>query len=171
MLRANRMLQNRLILVGACGVMVAVLAACQTELREDRRPEMAATGTPPPHAVHSVKLRHQMRRLNWIVSNPSWAQSGLAWDYATSMVEMREAAGLLAETAEHIPDGMKEAELSEEQRRQFTALAVKLRDQSLQLQEDTRQGDVDICEQSLHAIVTTCSECHLAFRVMPDRNQ
>ena len=80
---------------------------------------------------------------------------------------MSPVAQAMAEAALHIPDVLKEVELSDEKQQVFIELAEKLGDQAVELHRQAERRSLIGVSQTLESIGDTCSACHGAFRVLP----
>ncbi len=85
--------------------------------------------------------------------------------------QMSPVAQAMAEAALHIPDVLKEVELSDEKQQVFIELAEKLGDQAVELHRQAEQRSLIAVSETLESIGDTCSACHSAFRVLPVVNQ
>jgi len=149
--------------VRVSGCCLLVVGSCNVSPRERYGRRVTDTGKPALHAVHNERLQELMGELRRHVPE-EW---GTTLEREQEMSEIANVAAAMAKTAQYIPDVLKNVRLPEEEKRLFTNLADKLRDQSLELEQHAkkkRNGDI---ANSLENILATCNACHTAFRILP----
>jgi len=162
MLAAN---QNRIVAMGMFGLLWCGSCAPGDKAQYERHLEGA--GPPALHAVHSERLQQLMKHMGDVTRDrmPQEMDGGAERDQRIR--EVRQAAGGIAETATHIPEILKDVQMSEEHREVFVTLARQLRTQSLALQAAANRNDLRALNDGMQTIMTTCNACHNAFRVLP----
>jgi hypothetical protein len=137
------------------------------------------TGTSPatgPHVlgehwVQDWRIRAIMQRVA-IGENPNWPR-GAQHDperpptTAQARQNLADAAALadgLAAAAAQLPAIVANRPMADEDRQDFTARAMALRQQSLDLKQQALAGQVEQAQRTLNAINTTCFDCHVRHR-------
>ena len=125
------------------------------------------------HWVQDWRIRAIMQRIA-IGENPNWPRGGAAQHdperpptTARTRQGLADAAALadgLATAAAQLPAIVANRPMRDEDRQDFTARAMNLRQQSLDLKQQALAGQVEQAQRTLNAINTTCFDCHVRHR-------
>lgn len=125
------------------------------------------------HWVQDWRIRALMQRVA-IGENPNWPRGGGAQHdperpptTAQTRQNLADAAALadgLAAAAAQLPGIVANRPMPDEDRQDFTARAMTLRQQSLDLKQQALAGQVEQAQRTLNAINTTCFDCHARHR-------
>lgn len=124
------------------------------------------------HWVQDWRIRAIMQRVG-IGANPNWPRDLQQHDPEGSPTTTQVRQGLadaaaladsLATAAVELPGVVANRPMRDDDRQDFTARAITLRQQALDLKQQALAGQVEQAQRSLNAINTTCFDCHARHR-------
>ena len=121
------------------------------------------------HSLQDKRLRslmQQISKMNASLPNglPQDVESPAGKDAAAAAKNVVVVADDLARTALEIPNVVKDAPLSEADRRAFDATAQTLHDQAIRLRDEAQRFQVEKMQRTMDGIASTCISCHSRFR-------
>jgi len=151
----------------AAAAAAAMLVSCSMTPQQRYQRRLVDTGEPALHAVHSQRLEEVMAELNQLALDrmPQELDPDVARNRRSREIAVLAAA--LADTAQQIPAGISQEDLTDDERRLFINLTDKLRDQALELNRHSADNNLAQTETALYQITATCNACHSAFRELP----
>lgn len=149
--------------------------ACQSKPAEQEKPGPAATAQRPAtrpigeHWIQDERLRTVMAELNRQMRESY--PTGLPDDVESKSVPLQRAfaqaatlADGLAQTAQRIPDAIRDKRISDEDRRGFLEEAATLRTHAERLKVAAEEHQLEPMQRSLLGINATCIACHSKYK-------
>ncbi len=122
------------------------------------------TGRPALHAIQDKQLRELMGRMDALMQERIMSETERDQERRKYAQRIAANAKNLGQTVDSIIDRLPSLQLTSDEQHTFLALAQKLREQSLQLEEHAQQNQIDSINSTVHVINTTCTSCHALFR-------
>ena len=160
------MMDRRIRTWSLCVDLLLVVAAC---VSNSDKPATRADGVrrTNEHWVQGEQLRTVMGRL---AEQTQRLPRGLPEDVesppatAKTFAEAAALADKLAMAAERIPQAVERVEMADADRKAFATQAQTLADQAGQFKRAAEARDVERMQNTLSAITSTCSSCHVRYR-------
>lgn len=164
----------------ASGLLLVSIAAgalafqgCGPSSKQRYEDSLVNTGKPALHAVHNDRLVELMGRLgnlyyqSWPQEIEDQQQDQQERAREKYLAEVADVAAAMSRAAGDLPDAVKDAGLTVEERTVFDNLTTKLRDGADRLGKETATGNLDSIQSCLDQLSTTCNACHSKFREFP----
>lgn len=116
------------------------------------------------HAVHSESLQQAMRKLQTRTKEEVAAEIYTGSPASPKLDEVARSAGLIADTALHIPEMLSGVTLDPDEQSRFVALSKQLEAQARTLQTEARHRNLFGVREAMNRLNATCDACHTAFR-------
>jgi hypothetical protein len=143
------------------------VAAC-AETASDRYRRLLTQKNPPArHAVHADRLRAIMADLEHLTVNRLPQEMDASRIIAPRRDEIRRIADDLAQDADAIPAMLDDVRIGDDDRALFNRFADDLRTHATTLARAAAESNTEAIESYVNRLLTSCSDCHQTFRVLP----
>ena len=139
-----------------------LLASCGTGGQQINGQQINDRGT--LHALMTSEVNLQMTSLNALAFELHQTQTELDQLRRRRSISLAQAAGRLRQAAQAIPAASRPANLDTADDARFLELATALGGHAARLEQSAIDGRVELLEQQMQAINTTCNTCHALFR-------
>ncbi len=164
---ASRAHTLSLVICSAITLSIVFVASCAPTARQRYNRQLAQTGKPAQHAIHSERLEEVMNELDELALARMPQELDPDTERARQSREITKLAAGLADAAQRIPDSVAADELNNQERELFTKLASQLHTQATELELSASKLSPSQLEQRLDRIIATCNACHDQFRMFP----
>jgi hypothetical protein len=151
---------QRFCLLGASATLVT-MTSCSNPAET---PGRASSSPGAVHAIHTEDLQVAMRSLNRRTTEDFAAELYTGTPSSGNLSRISDAAAAVAQAARRLPETVTGAQVSDQDRIEFTTLANQMHEQATQLKSAADANDVPRLRTTMDRLNATCTACHSRFR-------
>jgi len=145
-------------------IIIVIFLGCTTNRQMQVPNTLRDTGRPALHAVQNQRLNDLMLRMNALVFEQIQTEIEISRDRRRKALRIAEAANKLQQSVDLILAAQPALNLAQHDSVVFLALANKLKEQAMQLENLARHNQIESLTETMTQITNTCNACHSLFR-------
>jgi len=150
--------------INATLIIIVILLGCSINPQMQVPNTLRDTGRPTLHAVQNERLNDLMLRMNALVFEQIQTEIEISRDRRRKALRIAEAANKLQQSVDLILAAQPALNLGQHESTVFVALANRLKEQALQLENLARHHQIESLPEAMTQITNTCNACHSLFR-------